>query len=99
MKCRILRDLNRRRIAAQAEPLRQILRYIIRNTTLPIETRIHAQQQLTVMPSDTRMTRIKNRCIESGRGRGVLRDFRLCRYQFRLNALEGRLPGVQKASW
>ncbi|EMR11086.1 hypothetical protein PNEG_00685 [Pneumocystis murina B123] len=99
MKCRVLRDFRRRIAVAQAEPLRQALRYIVRNTTLPAQVRIRAQQRLIEMPSDTRTTRVKNRCIESGKGRGIFRDFRLCRYQFRLNALEGYLPGVQKASW
>ncbi|KAG5518787.1 hypothetical protein PMAC_002758 [Pneumocystis sp. 'macacae'] len=108
MKWRMLRDLRRRAAAAQAEVLRQALRHVVRNTALPAAARTEAQLQLAALPGDTRMARIRNRCIETGRGRGVLRDFRLCRvgssaaapltaqYQFRANALEGRLPGVKK---
>ncbi|GAW01903.1 glucocorticoid receptor-like (DNA-binding domain) [Lentinula edodes] len=31
----------------------------------------------------TRPTTVKNRCYESGRGRGIMSEFGLCRYQFR----------------
>lgn len=65
--------------AADAEPLRQALRYISRNTTLAPRARAQAQLQLGNMDSSTRINQVKNRCVETGRGRGVLRDFRLCR--------------------
>ena len=44
-------------------------------------------------------TRVRNRCRICGRPRGYMRRFRLCRICFRREALEGRLPGVVKASW
>ena len=44
-------------------------------------------------------TRVRNRCKECGRPRGFLGEFLLCRLCFRKYALEGLLPGVQKASW
>lgn len=40
-----------------------------------------------------------NRCSNCGRARGYLRRFKLCRVCFRKHALEGKLPGVVKASW
>ncbi|KAK0112559.1 40S ribosomal protein mrp2, mitochondrial [Cadophora gregata f. sp. sojae] len=79
--------------------VRQALRYIIRNLTLPARTRAQAQLQLSQMHCYTRATQIRNRCIEGGKGRGVLRDFKMTRYNFRVNALSGSLPGVKKASW
>ncbi|MBN2563104.1 MAG: type Z 30S ribosomal protein S14 [Phycisphaerae bacterium] len=39
------------------------------------------------------------RCQVCGRSRAVYRKFRLCRICFRTMALEGRIPGVRKASW
>lgn len=44
-------------------------------------------------------TRRYNRCEICGRPRGVFREFGLCRVCFREMALEGKLPGVKKASW
>ncbi|MCH8018260.1 type Z 30S ribosomal protein S14 [candidate division KSB1 bacterium] len=40
-----------------------------------------------------------NRCSKCGRPRAFLRKFGLCRICFRLLALEGKIPGVTKASW
>ena len=44
-------------------------------------------------------TRVRNRCSRCGRARGYIRRFGLCRICFREYALEGKSPGVMKASW
>lgn len=44
-------------------------------------------------------TRVRNRCKRCGRPRGYIRQFQLCRICFRELALEGKIPGVSKASW
>lgn len=43
--------------------------------------------------------RAYTRCELCGRARAVYRKFRICRCCFRKLALEGRIPGVRKASW
>jgi len=43
--------------------------------------------------------RAHNRCKICGRPRGYMRKFGMCRICFRKLALEGKLPGVRKASW
>ena len=43
--------------------------------------------------------RVRNRCTRCGRPRGYIRRFGLCRICFREYALEGKIPGVIKASW
>lgn len=40
-----------------------------------------------------------NRCPLCGRSRGYIRAFKMCRICFRKLALEGKIPGVVKASW
>ncbi|MEK6571550.1 MAG: type Z 30S ribosomal protein S14 [Bacteroidota bacterium] len=40
-----------------------------------------------------------NRCGICGRPRGYLRRFGICRICFRNLALEGKIPGIRKASW
>lgn len=44
-------------------------------------------------------TRENNRCKLCGRSRAYMRDFGICRLCFRKLALEGKIPGVKKASW
>ncbi|KAK3080364.1 hypothetical protein LTS18_002117 [Coniosporium uncinatum] len=95
----VIRDHTKRKVFAENEVDRQALRYVIRNTSLPPRMRAQAQLQLTQMHCYTRPTQIKNRCTMGGKGKGVFSDFRMARYQFRLNALAGNIPGVKKASW
>lgn len=44
-------------------------------------------------------SRIQRRCQLTGRPRGNLRKFRICRIMLRKLALEGKIPGMRKASW
>ena len=39
------------------------------------------------------------RCEITGRARGVYRKFRVSRIMLRKLALEGKVPGMRKASW
>ncbi|MBU1692562.1 MAG: type Z 30S ribosomal protein S14 [Verrucomicrobia bacterium] len=43
--------------------------------------------------------RTVRRCRKCGRPRAYMRKFQLCRICFRELALEGKIPGVVKASW
>ena len=54
---------------------------------------------LQKLPRNSSPVRVKNRCAVSGRGRGYMRDFGMCRICFREEALEGHIPGVKKSSW
>ncbi|RSH82712.1 40S ribosomal protein mrp2, mitochondrial [Apiotrichum porosum] len=96
----VLRDLRKRVSAADVELQRRAYLYVARNTTLPAQVRHRAQLGLNSLNGgEGRMTSIRNRCTETSKGRGVLTKFGLCRYQFRLKALKGEIPGVHKASW
>ncbi|ORX39904.1 hypothetical protein BD324DRAFT_615463 [Kockovaella imperatae] len=96
----VRRDIKRRELFAQSEAERQAYLFIARNTTLPAQIRYKAQLSLNAL-TDTHAssTEISNRCVETGRGRGVLGRYGLCRIAFRLRALSGDLPGVTKATW
>lgn len=54
---------------------------------------------LQKLPRNSMPARVRNRCTVTGRGRGVYRKFLLCRNVFRQMALEGKIPGIRKASW
>ncbi|CAG7849257.1 SubName: Full=Related to MRP2-mitochondrial ribosomal protein, small subunit {ECO:0000313/EMBL:CCA67960.1} [Serendipita indica DSM 11827] len=95
----VLRDMARREAFRDTELLRRSYLAVARNTTLPMNLRHQAQLQLNAMDSKTRPSVIKNRCTLTGRGRGVLSKWGLCRFQFKKKAMAGELPGVKKASW
>ncbi|PKL51213.1 MAG: type Z 30S ribosomal protein S14 [Planctomycetes bacterium HGW-Planctomycetes-1] len=44
-------------------------------------------------------TRAYTRCQLCGRARAVYRKFKICRLCLRKLALEGKIPGLKKASW
>lgn len=57
------------------------------------------QEGLHKLPRNSSPTRLKNRCLETGRPHGYMRTFGLSRISFREHASKGEIPGVTKASW
>ena len=55
--------------------------------------------KLSLLPRDSSPVRLKNRCKLTGRPRAYIRMFGLSRIKFRELALQGKIPGVKKASW
>jgi small subunit ribosomal protein S14 len=54
---------------------------------------------LDKLPRNASPVRLKNRCQLTGRPRGYMRHFGMARVIFRDMALDGKIPGVRKASW
>ncbi|MCY1512946.1 Alternate 30S ribosomal protein S14 [compost metagenome] len=54
---------------------------------------------LDKLPKNSSAVRLHNRCKLTGRPRGYMRTFGISRVTFREMALEGKIPGVRKASW
>jgi small subunit ribosomal protein S14 len=54
---------------------------------------------LQKLPRNASPVRLRNRCPLTGRARGYLRQFGVSRIVFREMALQGKIPGVRKASW
>jgi small subunit ribosomal protein S14 len=55
--------------------------------------------ELDKLPKNSAKVRLHNRCKLTGRPKGYMRQFGVCRNQFRDLALAGKIPGVTKASW
>ena len=51
------------------------------------------------LPKNSSRVRLKNRCQITGRPRGYIRYFGLSRIAMRDMALDGKIPGLKKASW
>ncbi len=75
---------------------RMAARYQEKRDRLKAEGKLEELQKL---PRNSSPTRIVNRCTVTGRPRGVYKKFGLCRNVFRQLALEGKIPGIRKASW
>ncbi len=54
---------------------------------------------LDKLPRNASPVRLHNRCKLTGRPKGYMRKFGVCRNVFREMASEGKIPGVTKSSW
>ena len=56
-------------------------------------------EALDKLPLNSLPIRLHNRCKLTGRPKGYMRKFGLCRVKFREMALDGKIPGITKSSW
>ena len=54
---------------------------------------------LDALPKNSSKVRLKNRCQLTGRPKGYVRYFGISRVALRDMALNGKIPGLKKASW
>lgn len=86
-KSMIARDLKRKKmIKATAEKRAEL-------------KKIGDRDGLHLLPRNSSPTRHKNRCSETGRPHGYMRQFGLSRISFREHASKGEIPGITKSSW
>lgn len=95
----IRRDVARRKCVAEYESERLRLRAIVKNKLLPEIVQQRAREQLASHPRDASITRVRNRCVATGRARGVITDYGLCRMKFRKLADFGHISGMTRSSW
>jgi small subunit ribosomal protein S14 len=93
------KNKRRRKMVARDAEKRAALKKIIMNKSTPMEERFHAQLKLADMPRDGSKTRIRNRCLVSGRPRGFYRKLSMSRIALRDLGNTGKVPGVVKSSW
>ncbi len=82
--------------ARQRKREKMVARYAEKRARLKAEGDYEGLQKL---PRNASPVRLRNRCNITGRPRGYMRDFGLCRNKFREMASDGKIPGVTKSSW
>lgn len=95
----IQRDKKRRKLFEKYEIRRVQYKSMIKDTSLPLKIRYYYVSLLNNLPRNSSITRIKNRCILTGRGKSIYRFYKLSRISFRKLASQGKLPGIIKSSW
>ncbi len=99
MQKQIKKNIKQRLQFLENEKKRIILKAITQNLLINKQNRWKTQQQFFEITQESSLTRIKNRCIMTGRSRSIYRFFKLSRLQLRKWASYGFLPGVSKHSW
>lgn len=86
-KAVIARDKKREKLVAKYADLREQLKKEGR------------WDELDKLPRNSSSVRLHNRCGITGRPKGYMRKFGICRVKFREMANQGKIPGVTKSSW
>jgi len=94
-----LRNVNKRRIFKQFYFQRSKLNDIRKNDILPLDIQKIAHDEVEWMPMDSKHTRHTNRCVVTGRARGIIDEYRVSRFIFRHEADQNRISGTRRAFW
>lgn len=93
------RNQRKMELAQRYRTVRAELKQKMYSEDLSDEERLVARRKFEKLPLDASPIRYRNRCGLTGRPRGYLRKFNLCRIAFRDLASFGLLPGVTKSSF
>ncbi len=95
----VARNEKRKRMIEKNADHRRELKKIIMDESRDPEERYEAFVKLQKLPRNSSPVRYRKRCQLTGRGRGNLSTFGLCRNEFRRLAHMGQITGVTKSSW
>jgi small subunit ribosomal protein S14 len=83
-------------VARQAKRVRLVAKYAAIRKELKEKGDYAGLQKL---PRNSSPSRLHSRCSVTGRPRSYMRKFGISRIAFREMALDGKIPGITKASW
>ena len=95
----IAREHKRQRLVRLYAKKRALLKERTIDPNLSTKERWESQLKLQSLPRNSSKTRLRNRCMLTGRPRGVYRKFSLGRNKLRELAMRGEIPGLIKSSW
>jgi small subunit ribosomal protein S14 len=97
--CMIEREQKRSETVKKYANKRAELFAVINDPKASVEDRFAARTKLQALPRNASPVRQRNRCVLTGRPRGVFSKFGIGRSKLRELMMRGEVPGVVKASW
>ena len=98
-KSAVNRNLRVQALVKQYAAKRTELKAVANNEALPLEERFEARLKLAELPRSSSKTRIRNRCLVTGRPRAFYRKLKMSRISLRDLGSSGLIPGLVKSSW
>ena len=98
-KSAVNRNLRVQALVKQYAAKRIALKATANNEALPLEERFEARLKLAELPRSSSKTRIRNRCLVTGRPRAYYRKLKMSRISLRDLGSAGLIPGLVKSSW
>ncbi|MCV2531231.1 MAG: 30S ribosomal protein S14 [Candidatus Lightella neohaematopini] len=93
------RERKREILVAKFFKKREKLKKIILSNKYSYSERWNAVIKLQKLPRDSSLSRLRNRCKQTGRPHAFIRKFGLSRIRLREMAIRGEIPGLRKSSW
>lgn len=93
------KDNQYRKTYKKFELNKKYYKYIFQNQLLSDAVRYAGFKKLMWITSNSSISKIKNRCIMSGKSKSVFRSFKLSRIMFRKLANNGNIIGITKGGW
>lgn len=93
------RDKYRRTLYLKNLKKRTELKIKLKSKKLIGQERCSLQLRLSKITRSSAQSRIRNRCIITGRGRGLISLFNISRIKIKELTAKGALPGVRKSTW
>ena len=89
----------RKQMVESYKEQRKKLKTQVMNKKASLESRFEASIRLSQLPRNGAAVRVRSRCIETGRPRGVYSFCGLSRVVLRFRSAHGYMPGVRRSSW
>ncbi len=96
---KIATNEKRKKLSKKYAAKRAELKAIVVSPKASDADKLKAGIQLNKLPRNSNRNRVRNRCVLTGRPRGVYRKFGLSRIAIREKGLAGEIPGLTKSSW
>lgn len=93
------REKKRQRLVQKYAAKRAALKARALDESLDMAERFRARLKLAKLPRNSAPSRLKNRCLVTGRPRSYYRKLKMSRIALRDFASLGQVPGMVKSSW
>ena len=95
----IQKQLNRTKLVAKYAEKRASLKLLLTDDGVSVEEKFKARMKLAKLPRNSCPTRLKSRCLVTGRSKAFYRKMKVSRIILREYGSKGLIPGIVKSSW
>jgi ribosomal protein S14 len=98
MKSVFYSDRKRRILFNKHETTYRWYKYLL-SSSLSNKDKLEIQYKLSKLPKDSSISRIRNRCIITGKGNSVSRLYKVTRMVLKELSCKNKISGVKPSSW
>lgn len=98
-RAKIATNEKKKALVAKYAAQRAELKATLASPAASEDAKAAARRTLEALPRNSSATRVRNRCVLTGRSRAYYRKFGVSRLMLRQHGLRGDIPGLTKSSW